>query len=105
MQNILHKKCSACGQVLPREAFPRDAAKPDRLHAYCRKCAAARSAQWRIDNPERYAHYLSNRRRKRLAGVLARSQQPLVPAEGVPVYVIADGEWQLIDVLLPGGGR
>lgn len=105
MQNILHKKCSACGQVLPREAFPRDAAKPDRLHAYCRKCAAARSAQWRIDNPERYAHYLTNRRRKRLAGVLARSQQPCVPAQGVPVYIMCNGEWQLIDVLLPGGGR
>ena len=77
------KKCAACQEWLAESRFHRNSATHDGRHAYCSLC----------------------RKRKRLARILAGGDKPRVRAQGVPVYVIADGEWRLIDVLMPGGGR
>jgi hypothetical protein len=77
------KQCAACGEWLAESRFHRNSATRDGRHAYCRLC----------------------RKRKRLARILAGGKQPRRRAQGVPVYVIANGAWRLIEVLLPGAGK
>lgn len=62
------KKCPACSQVLPREAFALARNRPDGLQAYCRACqsvqgkayyaahqaeASERFRAWRLENPDK----------------------------------------------------
>lgn len=77
------KKCAACQEWLAESRFHLNRATRDGRHAYCRLC----------------------RKRKRLARILAGGKQRRPRAQGVPVYVIENGEWRLIEVLLPGGGQ
>lgn len=43
------KTCSSCKRDLPASSFHRQAAKPDRLHCYCRQCSAIKShLRWKV---------------------------------------------------------
>lgn len=48
-----HKRCSACKQVLPLDAFGSHSGKRDGLASRCRTCASAASASWRTANAEK----------------------------------------------------
>jgi hypothetical protein len=46
------KYCSACGELKPREAFSRASSRKDGLQRHCKKCRAAITHDWYINNKE-----------------------------------------------------
>lgn len=53
MQNDLHKRCSKCGEVKPRDAYSLNKRNADGVQSCCKACMR----QYRLDNPDRYQQY------------------------------------------------
>ena len=54
---MTHKTCTKCQQLLPLEAFAKDAGHADGLRSNCRTCQAAALSRWREANRDRTIAY------------------------------------------------
>lgn len=57
-EELLLKKCSKCGLVLPRTAFNRRSTRRDGLQSSCRACNVAYLAEYKKKNPDRNKEYV-----------------------------------------------
>lgn len=92
------KRCSRCKVTKPLSEFASNLGRADRKDYYCLLCRRAANAAWSASHREQIN--LSRRGRTVPASVATEAHY-----EDVPVYVVENGVWTLVDMLRPGGGR
>ena len=55
------RTCARCLIEKDESEFGRDRPKPDGLSIYCKQCGAAKTAAWRVANPDKVKAYVKNR--------------------------------------------
>jgi len=55
--NLMYKKCTKCGEILPLKEFGSNKSNKDKLQHYCKQCQNSFSKQWKQANKEYVQEY------------------------------------------------